>query len=101
MTPEERFDRIEQQLEKNTSAIRDLIVVSRTVLDSVVELRQIQREDQQRNDRNLTAVIQAIGELEQRNRELQDLQRHTDEKLNTLIDSIDRMIRNRGNGQQT
>jgi len=32
MTLEERFDRIELQIEKNTNGIRDLIVVSRTIL---------------------------------------------------------------------
>ena len=34
MTPEERFNRIEEQIATNTAAIRDLIVVSRTLVDA-------------------------------------------------------------------
>ena len=68
MTPEERFERIEDQVEKNTAGIRDLILVSRTVLTSIQELR--------------------------------DAQAATDEKLNILIDTVERIIR-RENGNQS
>jgi hypothetical protein len=70
MTPEERFTKIENAIQaltenqaRNESAIRDLIVVSRTVLTSIEQL--------------------------------QTAQKHTDEKLNILIDTVDRIIRNR------
>src|SRR5687768_1696365 len=52
-----------EQIEKQNAGIRDLIVVSRTVLDSVQELR--------------------------------DAQVATDGKLNVLIDTVERIIRQR------
>ena len=67
MTPEERFTKIED-------AIRDLIVVSRTFLDSQKEV---------------TVQIQ----------HLRHAQQATDEKLNILIDTVDRLIRHRNGGQ--
>jgi methyl-accepting chemotaxis protein len=60
MTTEERFERIE-------AGIRDLIVVSRTVLNSVEQLGG--------------SVGQLTGTVE----ELRDAQKHTDEKINLLI----------------
>jgi hypothetical protein len=69
VTPEERFAKIENaiqalaerqathetQIEKNTAAIRDLIVVSRTVLDA-----------QKGSDERLAALIQAQLETERK-----------------------------------
>jgi hypothetical protein len=69
VTPEERLTRIETaiqalaerqathetQIEKNTAAIRDLIVVSRTVLDA-----------QKGSDERLAALIQAQLETERK-----------------------------------
>ena len=68
MTPEERFDKIE-------NAISGLIVVSRTVLDSIKELR----EDHKRVSTDID--------------KLREAQSATDEKLNILIDTVDRIIR--------
>jgi len=110
MTPEERFTNIERVLErtaeqisklqveeaeqsklqsqqaeqirnliangdKQNEAIRSLIVVSRTVLSSIQELRAAQEK-----------MIE----------EARELSKHTDEKLNILIDTVDRIIRQRG-----
>ena len=95
MTPEERFTKIENaiqalteiqarhetQIEKQNAGIRDLIVVSRTLMDSHHAMLSSQRE--------VTAQIQ----------ELREVQKHTDETLNALIDTVDRMIRSR-NGRE-
>jgi hypothetical protein len=77
MTPEQRLDRIEtilekqsQEIDKHNAAIRDLIVVSRTVL---------------------TAVQESSVQI----KELRDAQAVTDEKLNILIDTVDRIVRHR------
>ncbi len=84
MTTEERFTKIENailaltetqarhelQMEKQSAGIRDLIVVSRTLVDTVSRLS----EAQSRTD----AQIQ----------ELRQAQKHTDEKLNALIDTV-------------
>jgi hypothetical protein len=72
MTPEERLTRIETQIEKQNEGIQGLIVVARTLLTSVQELRETQREG-----------LEA----------LRDAQAVTEEKLNILIHTIDRMIR--------
>lgn len=83
MTPDERFNRIEAILEKqqaaadkNLEGIQALIVVSRTVLTSIQEDRT----------NNQTA-------FEQLRAEMRELNRQSDEKLNILIDTVDRFIR--------
>ena len=48
MTPEERLTRVETLIEKQTEGIQGLIIVSRTVLTSIQELRADQmRADQE------------------------------------------------------
>ena len=102
MTPEERFTKIENAIqaltetqarhdtqigglitqvekqnagiEKQNAGIRDLIVVSRTLMDTVSKL------------------IETVAELG-------EAQKHTDEKLNALIDTVDRIVR-KGNGRE-
>ena len=69
----------------------------RTVLDSVMELRQVQEHGNGR----IAAIEATLDRFAAGMEELRQAQKHTDEKLNTLIDTIDRMIPNRGNGQQT
>jgi len=88
----ERLDRIEADIEKHNAAIRDLIVVSRTVLTSIQEmktslhvsfeeLREIQRKDRE----EWTAGM----------KELREAQAETEQKLNILIETVDRIIRQR------
>ena len=72
MTTEERFEKIE-------AGIRDLIVVSRTVLDSITELRETQKESQKRTDEMFNALIQA--------------QRESEEKISRLSATVDKLIR--------
>ena len=74
MSPEERFERIETAIEKHNGAIRDLILVSRTIL--------AQSEN----------VVLSI-------KELREAHATTDEKLNILIENVDRIIR-RDNGER-
>lgn len=88
MTPQERLDRLEtamerqnQQIDKQNAGIRDLIVVSRTVLTSIQELHATQAQQIQN-------VLKSIEEL-------REAQATTDEKLHILIDTVDRIIRNR------
>ncbi len=76
MTPEQRLDRIESQIEKQNDGIQALIVVSRTVLTSVQELRNVQ-----------DLVIQ----------EMIERSKATEEKLRILVDTVDRIIRNKNN----
>ena len=91
MTREERFSKIENaiesligtqvehaaQIERQNAGIRDLIVAGRTVLTSIPEIQTVQNK-----------MIEEV-------RKLQKLQKHTDEKLNILIDTVDRIIRSR------
>jgi hypothetical protein len=78
MTPEERLDKLEALLEKQNSGIQGLIVVARTCLDSFKEMREVHEKDYA---------------------ELRKAQAATDEKLNILIDTVDRIIRHRENGK--
>jgi methyl-accepting chemotaxis protein len=89
MSSEERLDRCERLLvqqgeliEKHESAIRDLIVVGRTTLTAVERIGGSVQE--------LAGSVQKLtGSVE----ELREAQRATDEKLNALIDTIERIIR--------
>jgi hypothetical protein len=93
MTPEERLTRIEnmlqttaeqqtrqqeqlgrvgQEIEKHNDAIRSLIVVARTCLDSIKDMRESHDADYKK---------------------LLDAQAATDEKLNILVNTVDRIIR--------
>jgi hypothetical protein len=87
MTPEERFDRIELVIEKNTNGIRDLIVVSRTILTTTEKV--------------MTSLEASQKEVTKQIQELRKAQAETDEKLNILIDTVDRIIRGLGkNGKE-
>jgi ABC-type transporter Mla subunit MlaD len=84
MTPEERLTKAEillrnvaQDIEKQNEGIPGLIVVSRTLLDSMQEMRQ---------DHN-----QFMADMQK----LRETQAATEEKLNILIDTVDRIIRRR------
>lgn len=90
MTTEERFEKIE-------AGIRDLIVVSRTVLTSIEQMSGTMeqmsgsigewREAQKQTDHKLNALVQAQIESEQ--------------KVSRLADIVEKLIRFRGpNGQQ-
>ena len=92
VTPEERFDRIERTLERTSSeidkqneGIRGLIAVARTCLDSLQEMRDRHERDHDRT----------LAEIEK----LCEAQASTGEKLNILIDTVDRIIRNRNENQ--
>ena len=85
MTPEERLTRIEHDIDKQNEGIRGLIVVARTCLDSfqevrnsIHELKEVHRKD--------------FEDWQVRNKELE-------EKLNILIDTVDRIIRERNSRQ--
>jgi hypothetical protein len=95
MTPEERFIKIENllvfltdrqvhneaEIEKHNAAIRDLVVISRTLLDSQKET---------------TTQIQALTEAHKKlSDELREAQKITEDKLHALIETVDRIIRNR------
>ena len=71
MTPEERFTKIENTL----STLAELHAQH---VEDIHSLRELQK-----------GVVVAIGKLAEG-------QRATDEKLHTLIETVDRMIRDRG-----
>lgn len=93
MTPDERLNRIEnmlqanveqqtrqeREIDKHNEAIRSLIVVGRTCLDSIKELRETERE----------AHTKLAADIDK----LREAQSATDEKLNILISTVDRIIR--------
>ncbi len=90
MTPEERFERIERQLEFLATHQAKLSV-------SVEALREVAA----RHDAQIVRLIDAAGSLvriveEQGRRmgELTEAQRRTDERLNTLINVVERYFSN-------
>ena len=94
MIPEERFERIEtilekqtQQIDKQNAGIQGLIVVARTCLDSIQEMRDRHEKDHEH----------MLAEIEK----LREAQAATDEKLNILIDTVDRIIRHRNGADPT
>ena len=104
MTTEERFTRIENALQTVTenqarqdSAIRDLILVSRTLVDSQVQMQvEMQQMATQLGNRlqQLSQKVEELAETQKRNyQELTESAAQTNEKLNALIDVVDRIIR--------
>ena len=104
MTPEERLNRIEnaldrhiefvgrslqvqnQLIDKNTAGIRDLIVVGRTCLDSIKAMRETHQKDYEQWSAKMN--------------ELREAQAATEEKLNILINTVDRIIRHRNGNKE-
>ena len=91
---EDRPTRIENALQslsesqaKHESAIHDLIVVSRTVLESQQETT-VQIRELHEIDRKLGHRLDALAQQSA----------HTDEKLHALIEIVDRIIRKK-NGE--
>jgi hypothetical protein len=95
MTPEERFSTIENllaslteaqvrndgALEKMNASSRDLVVVSRTLVDA-----------QMKTTAQIEAVTSDISRLSQAQKDSHDEMR---EKLHALIDIVDRLLRGR------
>ena len=103
MTSEERLDKFEnlllqqgELLEKHQFAIRDLILVSRTTLTALEEIRG-SMHDLTGSVQELTGTVQELtGTVQQLTgsvQELREAQGATDEKLNILIETIERIIR--------
>jgi hypothetical protein len=85
MTTEERFEKIE-------AGIRDLIVVSRTVLDSITELR----ESQKRTDEKLARTDEKLVSFDEMFSALIQAQRESEERISRLSATVDKLIRFRG-----
>ena len=95
MTSEERLDKLGELIEKHQFAIRDLILVSRTTLTAVEEIRG-SLQDLTGTVQELTGTVQELTGSVQVLREAQGA---TDEKLNILIETVERIIRRlNGNG---
>jgi hypothetical protein len=73
---DQNLARIERETEKNAAAIRDLIVISRNLVDSQRVLTDAQRDTQRLIEEGLAALIQAQVETEQK------LQRWIDRQSN-------------------
>jgi hypothetical protein len=72
------FDNLRAETEKNAAAIRDLIVICRSLVDDQQELREFQRKCY---------------------KEMHELHEDSDRRLNALIAHIDRILGHRPNGQ--
>jgi len=77
----ERFERIEAQTEKNVAAIRDLIVVART-----------HQEHFEYVSKDIDKLKESIQELRVSIQELRAAGKETDERLNILINIVERYI---------
>ncbi len=98
MTTEERFTKIE-------NAIRDLIVVSGTLLESQKQttthlnrLAESQQESRDEFDVKIAELVEADRRLGIKLDALAERSAETEEKLNALIEIVDQIIRKK-NGQ--
>ena len=102
MTPQERLDKIEGLLErqsldidKQNAGIRDLIIVSRAVLTSIQQVgerfQEIGNRFQEMDDRHAKDHQRFMADMDK----LSELHADTEEKLNILINTVDRIIRDR------
>jgi hypothetical protein len=110
MTTEERFVKIENTLEvvtenlaRHEAAIRDLIVVSRTLLDSQKELQETHQRDHEAWRETIRDVARQIAEsrreVDDKLKALTGQTAETDKRLNALIEIVDEIIRRRKNGE--
>jgi len=93
MTPEERFNRLEQIIESHNDAIKDLIPVGRIITDA----QQVTNTQITRLAEDLHGVHGAITRVTEDIAQLREAQKETDERLNILIDIVDRLIPRNGN----
>ena len=105
MTTEERFTRIENALQavsenqaRHESAIRDLISVSRTLLESqhqsasqIDELREVLGKTQHEWRKAVGVIDLKLAELADADRRLGEKLEATTDKLNSLIQVVDRI----------
>ena len=102
MTPEERFTKIENAIHAltETQARHDTQIGG---LITQVEKQNAGIEKQNAGIRDLIVVIRTlmatVSKLGETVAELSEAQKHTDEKLNALIDTVDRIVR-KGNGRE-
>jgi hypothetical protein len=75
--------RLEAETEKNAAAIRDLIVISRSVIEA-----------QKKTDVQIDKLTSDIQKLREEDHKLREAQKITEEKLHALIETVDRIIRN-------
>ena len=106
MTTEERFTKIENTLSaitaiqaKHEGAMRDLIVASRTFLDSQKETTKqmtAMQEAQERRDQELREAQQRSDrDWREAHRSIDETLNSMAEKLNALIEIVDHIIRKR------
>jgi hypothetical protein len=108
MTPEERFERIEKNLAETTermklhdAEIQELIVASRTQKETIQKHNEAIQALIVVSRTLLTSIQESRVTQERAFAELREMGKATEEKLNILIDTVDRIIRSRGpNGQQ-
>jgi hypothetical protein len=105
MTTEERFVKIENTLEivteniaRHEAAIRDLIVVSRTLLDSQKEFRETQERDHEAWREETRNLNRTRREVDEKFKALAEQTAETGKRLNALIEIVDEIIRRRKNG---
>jgi ABC-type transporter Mla subunit MlaD len=85
MIPEERLDRLERIIEKQNDGIKDLIRVGRILTDA----QQVATAHINEMHRGITRLTEDIAQL-------RDAQKETGERLNILIDTVDRIVRRNG-----
>jgi archaellum component FlaC len=78
----EQINRQSEEINKQNAGIRDLVVVSRTILTTTEKI--------------VTSMAESQQEVTKQIKELREAQASTDEKLNILIDTVDRIIRQLG-----
>ncbi len=86
MTPEERLDRLEQIIEKQNDGIKDLVRVGRIITDAQQAATAQMTRLAEETHRGITRLTEDISQL-------REAQKETDERLNILIDTVDRIIR--------
>ena len=104
MTPEERFERIERQLEflathqaqltVSVEALREAAARQEgqiaQLTDVLVRLVRVVEDEGRRTDERISLLTEAQRRTDERIGLLTEAQRHTDERINSLISVVDR-----------
>jgi hypothetical protein len=91
-SPDERLTRIENDIDKHNDAIRGLIVVARTVLDSIKETRE-------NHDADYKKLLEAQTATDEKLNILVEHEDVLDRTLKSLTETVERILR-KDNGQK-
>jgi soluble cytochrome b562 len=103
MSSDERFIKIENALgvlaehqARHAEEISELRAMQKVMTLAIAKSAEIQQASSRKIDEGMKESREGMKELREGIKELREAQRITEEKLHALIDTVDRIVRDRG-----